>query len=144
MKITCNHFNSKNATFLCETCKHYQTCSLIEPTNKNHTLLLTEIQYWLKELQQAKQRIKDYEDVLKDIQNHKYCYAVNVYGHICYAPKQNSFGVFIQRPEHVVYGWNYDKLVGSKDELMEKIRLLNRKELNMRRILERRAGEVYD
>ena len=141
MKIKCNHFNSKNATYLCETCKHYHTCSLIEPTNKNHSTLLREIQYWLNELDKLKQRINEYETVLKDIQNHKYSFTVNVYGHIEYAPKQNSFGVSIQYPEHVYYGWNYQKLLSEKDKLIEKIRILNRKELNMRRILEK--GEIY-
>ena len=83
--------------------------------------------------------ISDYKRVFQDIHNHKYNTPVNVYGHIMYAPKQNVFGVFIRKPEHVFYGWNYEKLLNKKNELIEEIRLLNRKELNMRKILERRC-----
>ena len=139
MKITCNHFNSKNATFLCETCKHYQTCSLIKPTTKNHTLLTREINYWLKKLQETNNKITEYKIVLNAILNNKYTTPINVYGHIEYAPKQNALGVFIRKPEHIYYGWNYQRLVDEKQKLIEHIRLLNHKELNMRRILQRRT-----
>lgn len=140
MKIKCNHFNSKNATYLCETCKHYHTCSLIEPTNKNHTLLLREINYWLNELEKANDNIIECVNVLNEINQGKYTIPVNVYGNIKYAPKTNAFGVFIKKPEHVHYGWNYGKLMEHKEKLIEHIRLLNRKELNMRQILERKCN----
>lgn len=138
MKIKCEHYNSKNATFTCPTCRHYQRCTLLKPTNKNHTLLLQEINYWLKKLEQTNDNISEYETVFNDINNHKYSIPINVYGHIEYAPKTNAYGVFIKKPEHVIYGWNYGMLHEKKEKLMEHIRLLNRKELNMRRILERR------
>ena len=140
MKIKCNHFDSKNATFTCSTCKHYNRCTLLEPPNKNHTLLQSEINYWLNELRKINTNLTEYEVVLNAILNHKYSIPVNVYGNIQYAPKQNVFGVFIRKPEHVNYGWNYGMLLNKKDELVEHIRLLNRKELNMRKILER--GDV--
>ena len=133
MKINCNYSKGNK----CANCKHYPNCTLLKPTNKNHILLLNEINYWLNELRKAKQNLKEYETILKDILNHKYSTPVNVYGHIQYAPKTNAFGVFIRKPEHVNYGWNYGKLQNNKDELIEHIRLLNRKELNMRKILER-------
>ena len=108
-KLNCNYPN----------CKKHKTCNLKEP------LLSKEIGYWLKELWKQKRRIKDYETVLKDITvYHKYSIPVNVYGHIEYAPKTNAFGVYIRRPEHVVYGWNWNKLNKVKDELMETIREL--------------------
>ena len=140
MKITCNHFDSKNATFTCQTCKHYHHCSLLEPTNKNHTMLLREINYWKEKLHQAREHLLGYEKVWEDIRNHKYTIPVNVYGHIEYAPRQNALGVFIRKPEHVIYGWSAGRLLNEKEKLIEHIRLLNRKELNMRRILERRQN----
>lgn len=142
MKIRCNHFDSKNATFTCQTCRHYNHCSLLEPTNKNHSLLLSEINYWLNKLKEANHRIIEYEIILNEILNGKYTIPVNVYGNIQQAPKQNVYGVFIKKPEHIFYGWNYNKLMEEKKGLIEKIRLLNQKELNMRRILERRANHV--
>lgn len=142
MKIKCNHFNSKNATFTCQTCRHYHHCSLLEPTNKNHSLLLSEINYWLKKLKEANHKIIEYEIILNEILNGKYTIPVNVYGNIQQAPTQNVYGVFIKKPEHIFYGWNYNKLTEEKENLIEKIRLLNQKELNMRRILERRANHV--
>ena len=140
MKITCNHFDSKNATFTCQTCKHYTYCSLMEPTTKNHSMLLHEIQYWKMQLKQAKENLMEYENVWNDIHNHEYDIPVNVYGNIQYVPKQNVFGVFIKKPEHAYYGWSAGKLMEKKEKLMEYLRLLNRKELNMRRILERRMN----
>ena len=139
MKIKCNHFNGKNTTFLCELCKYYHICTLYEPTTKNHLLLLDEIKYWLIEYNHAKDRLKEYETILNDILNHdpEYSGVVNVYGSIKHYPKQNVFGVFIRKPEHVRYGWNYDKLVEQKDYLLGFVRRLNRKELNMRKILEK-------
>lgn len=142
MKIKCNHFNSKNATFTCQTCRHYHHCSLLEPTNKNHSLLLSEINYWLNKLKEANHKIIEYEIILNEILNGKYTIPVNVYGNIQQAPTQNVYGVFIKKPEHIFYGWNYNKLTEEKENLIEKIRLLNQKELNMRRILERRANHV--
>ena len=142
MKIKCNHFNSKNATFTCQTCRHYHHCSLLEPTNKNHSLLLSEINYWLKKLKEANHKIIEYEIILNEILNGKYTIPVNVYGNIQQAPTQNVYGVFIKKPEHIFYGWNYNKLTEEKENLIERIRLLNQKELNMRRILERRANHV--
>jgi len=141
MKIKCSHFDSKNMTFTCSTCKHYNNCTLLQPTNKNHSLLLKEIQYWLNELSKAKQNIMEYEKIFDDINHHKYSIPVNVYGSIKYVPCQNVFGVFIRKPEHVNYGWNYGRLLDKKEELIEHIRLLNRKELNMRRILERGVSD---
>lgn len=138
MKITCNHFNSKNVTFTCQTCRHYNYCSLLEPTNKNHSMLLREINYWKEKLNQAKRNLIHYETVWEDIQNHKYTFPVNVYGHIEYVPRQNTLGVFIRKPEHVFYGWSAGRLLDEKQKLIDHIRLLNRKELNMRKILERR------
>ena len=135
MKLKCNHFDSKNATFLCELCKEYHRCSLTKPANQDYLLLLKEIDYWLKELKHAKKRLKEYADVVEDIQNHKYCYAVNVYGNIQYAPKQNVFGVTIQRPEHVFYGWNFNKLEKNVNDLFEKVRGLRFLELEMRKEL---------
>ena len=142
MKITCNHFNSKNATFTCQTCKHYPHCSLLKPTNKNHSMLLREINYWKGKLHQARENLMEYENIWNDIHNHKYSVPVNVYGNIQYAPRQNVFGVFIKKPEHVNYGWSAGRLLEEKENLIEHVRLLNRKELNMRRILERRQN--YD
>lgn len=139
MKINCNYSKGNK----CTTCKHEIHCTLLEPTNKNHTLLQREINYWLNELRKIRQNIREYEHVLTDILNHKYSYTINVYGNIQYAPKQNVFGVFIKKPEHVFYGWNYQKLTAKKEELIEHIRLLNRKELNMRRILERGNANGY-
>lgn len=113
--VNCNYPN----------CKKHKTCNLKEPTTKKHLLLSKEIGYWLKELWKQKKRIREYEDMLKDINTyHKYSIPVNVYGHIEYAPKTNVFGVYIRRPEHVVYGWNWNKLNKGKDELMETIREL--------------------
>ena len=97
------------------------------------TPLTMVIRYWLKELRTAKKRVKDYESVVEDIvQYHKYCIPVNVYGHIEYAPKTNAFGVFIRRPEHVMYGWNISVLKKNVEELTEKVRSLRLEELNMR------------
>ena len=136
MKINCNY--DKN----CENCKHYSTCPLLKPSSKNHILLLNEISYWVNEYHKAKDRINEYEIILKDILNNdpKYSNTVNVYGSIKHYPKTNVFGVFIRKPEHVIYGWNLETLQQKKDELMEHIRMLNRKELNMRKILEK--GDV--
>ena len=139
MKINCNYYNSKKASFTCPTCRHYHRCTLLKPTNKNHSKLLSEINYWLNELKKINDHISEYRVVLNSILNNKYSTPVNVYGHIEYAPKTNSFGVFIRKPEHVFYGWNYEKLQSKKEGLIKHIRLLNRKELNMRRILERRG-----
>ena len=138
MRIKCNHFDSKNATFTCQTCKHYNHCSLLEPTNSNHSLLLREIQFWKRKLTETKQHLISYETVWEEIKNNKYTTPVNVYGHIEYAPRQNALGVFIRKPEHVIYGWNASRLLNEKERLIEHIRLLNLKELNMRRILQRR------
>ena len=132
MKINCNY--SKG----CTICKHKTYCTLLEPTNKNHTKLLQEIQYWLNQLQETKTKIKKYEETYQDIHNHKYSTPINVYGNIQYAPKQNAFGVIIRRPEHIYYGWNYSKLTNKKDKIVKHIKLLNHKELNMRRILKKR------
>lgn len=96
------------------------------------TPLTIEINYWLKELRLAEKRIKEYRDIVQDIvQYHKYSIPVNVYGRIEYAPKQNVFGVFIKRPEHVMYGWNLRKLENKRDELLEKIRSLRHMELEL-------------
>ena len=108
-------------------CKKHKTCNLQEPI----TPFTTEIRYWLKELRKAKKRIEDYSTVLKDIQSHKYAIPVNVYGHIEYAPKQNAFGVYIRRPEHVYYGWNWNKLNSTVNELTDKIKDLRLKELKV-------------
>lgn len=135
MKINCNYSKGNK----CELCKHTAYCTLLKPTNKNHSRLLSEINYWLKELRKINTNLIEYETILHNIKENRYSTPVNVYGHIEYAPKQNVFGVFIRKPEHVVYGWNYQKLLDKKHELIEKIRLLNHKELNMRRILERRV-----
>ena len=133
MKINCNYSKGNK----CTLCKHEPYCTLLEPTNKNHTLLLKEIKYWLNELKKTDNHLIEYEIILHEIHENKYTTPINVYGNIQYAPKQNAFGVFIRKPEHIVYGWNYNKLTETKKELIEKIRLLNRKELNMRKILER-------
>ena len=133
MKINCNHYNGTKTTFQCETCKQYHKCSLTQPTNKEHLLLLNEIDYWLKELRMSKKRVKEYETIVEDIQNHKYCYVVNVYGNIQYAPKTNAFGVTIKRPEHVGHGWNINKLNKRVDELLEHIRELRLQELTLRK-----------
>jgi len=135
MKINCNYSTGNQ----CANCKHYSNCTLLQPTNKNHSKLLNEINYWRNELQKANQRLREYETILNDILNHKYSTAINVYGNIQYAPKQNVFGVFIRKPEHVNYGWNHSELQMNKEELLDHIRLLNRKELNMRKILNRRV-----
>ena len=129
MKINCNYDKS------CNNCRHYSTCDLVKPSSKNHTLLLDEIRYWVNEYNKARDRIIEYETILNDIKTGKYSGVVNVYGSIKHYPKQNVFGVFIRKPEHVNYGWNYDRLVARKDKLLEHIRLLNRKELNMKKIL---------
>ena len=92
------------------------------------------------QLKQAKENLMEYENVWNDIHNHEYDIPVNVYGNIQYVPRQNVFGVFIKKPEHVYYGWGAGKLMEKKEKLMEHLRLLNRKELNMRRILERRMN----
>jgi len=135
MKIQCKYSKGNR----CNNCKHYSHCTLLKPTNKNHTLLQNEINYWLNELRKTNITLTKYEDVLKAIQTHEYTIPVNVYGHIKQAPKQNVYGVFIRKPEHVHYGWNYNRLIEKKNELIECIKLLNRKELNMRKILERGA-----
>ena len=132
MKINCNYDKS------CSNCRHYSTCDLLKPSSKNHTLLLNEIRYWLNEYTKARSRINEYESILKDIKNGVYSGTVNVYGNIQTYPKTNVFGVFIRKPEHVNYGWNLTDLTRRKDELMEHIKILNRKELNMRKILEKR------
>ena len=106
-------------------CKNHRTCNLKEPT----TQYTQEIQYWLKELKKAKKRIYDYRETVKEIQQHKYSIPINVYGHIEYAPQQNAFGVFIKRPEHVYYGWNYNNLNKIVEEITERIRELRMKEL---------------
>ena len=136
MRINCNY--DKN----CGNCKHQSTCTLLKPSSKNHIILQNEINYWLNEYHKAVDRINEYETILKDIINsdHKYSKAVNVYGSIKHYPKQNVFGVFIRKPEHVIYGWNYDRLVARKNELLDFVRRLNRKELNMRKILEKGDG----
>ena len=103
-------------------------------------MLLREINYWKEKLHQAREHLLGYEKVWEDIRNHKYTIPVNVYGHIEYAPRQNALGVFIRKPEHVIYGWSAGRLLNEKEKLIEHIRLLNRKELNMRRILERRQN----
>ena len=133
MKIKCNHFNGNNTTFTCPTCKEYYRCTLIQPSSPTHQTLLKEINYWLNELKNAKRRIKQYKNILNDIQNHKYSYTVNVYGNIQYAPKQNVFNVFIKRPEHVMYSWNLNKLNNAKDEIIENIRGLRVEELKLRK-----------
>ena len=135
MKIKCNHFDSNNTTFQCPTCKEYYRCTLIQPSNPEHQLLLREIDYWLKELRLAKRRLKEYIEIMEDIHSHKYAYPVNVYGNIQYAPKQNVFNVSIQRPEHVNYGWNWNKLNKARDEIMDKIRSLRLEELQLRKEL---------
>ena len=102
-------------------CKNHKTCNLKEPM----TPLTLTINYWLNQLKKANWRIKDYEELVIDItQYHKYSIPVNVYGHIEYAPKQNSFNVFIRRPEHVYYGWNLNKLIKAKETLIAAIREL--------------------
>ncbi len=114
--LSCNYPN----------CKKHKTCNLHEPM----TSYTTEIRYWLKQLRIAEKRIKEYETVVQDIvQYHKYSIPVNVYGHIMYAPKTNVLGVFIRRPEHVMYGWNIRRLEQRVNELTEKIRSLRLKEI---------------
>lgn len=109
-------------------CKNHKTCDLREPL----TPLTTEIRYWLNELRIAKNRLKEYELIVKDIvQYHRYSVPVNVYGHIEYTPKQNVFGVFIRRPEHVMYGWNLRKLEKNVIDLTGKVRSLRFKELEL-------------
>ena len=109
-------------------CKKHKTCNLKEPL----TPLNIEIRYWLNQLKQAKKRLIAYEEIVKDITfHHKYSIPVNVYGHIEYAPKLNAFGVFIRRPEHVIYGWNRNKLEKEIVELTEKIRSLRLEELEL-------------
>ena len=106
-------------------CKNHKSCNLKKPTTKKHLLISKEIGYWLNELRKQKRRIKEYENVLKDIITyHKYSTPVNVYGHIEYAPKTNVFGVFIRRPEHVYYDWNWNKLNRVADDLTDKVRKL--------------------
>ena len=114
--VNCNHPN----------CKKHKTCDLHKPM----TPLTTEIRYWLKELRTTKNRLREYEEIVKDIvQYHKYSIPVNVYGHIEYAPKVNAFGVHIRRPEHVNYGWNLRRLEKNVTDLTEKIRSLRFEEL---------------
>ena len=72
---------------------------------------------------------------MEDIKANKYCYTVNVYGNIQYAPKQNVFGVTIRMPEHVCYGWNWNKLSKRRDEVMDKIRSLRVEEMELRKEL---------
>ena len=109
-------------------CKKHKTCNLKEPI----TPLTPEIRYWLNQLNKAKKRIKDYEKTLKDIKlYHKYSIPINVYGHIRYAPKVNTFGVFIRRPEHVYYGWNLNRLEKNVEEITEKVRSLRLEEWRM-------------
>jgi len=107
-------------------CKKHKTCNLKEPM----TPYTTEIRYWLKELRKAKQRLIEYRGILKNIhQYHQYSIPVNVYGHIMYAPKTNAFGVFIRRPEHVCYGWNFNRLEKQVNDLIDKVRELRLVEL---------------
>lgn len=107
-------------------CKKHKTCNLHEPL----TPLTQEIRYWLNELHKTKRRIKKYGEITREINiQHKYSTPINVYGHIEYAPKVNAFGVFIRRPEHVIYGWNLNKLEKQVVDLTEKIRVLRLKEL---------------
>ena len=46
-----------------------------------------------------------------------------------YAPKTNAFGVFIRRPEHVCYGWNFNRLEKQVNDLIDKVRELRLVEL---------------
>lgn len=119
----------------CKNCNKNNNCTLQHPTNKEHLLLNNEINYWLNELKQAKRRIKQYREVFNDILTHKYCFTVNVYGNIQYAPKQNALGVTIRRPEHVYYGWNLNRLKKKEAELIEKIKELRLNEFELRREL---------
>ena len=109
-------------------CKSHKTCNLREPM----TPLTTEIRFWLKELRLAENRLEEYDELVKDIvQYHKYAIPVNVYGNIQYAPKQNAAGVFIRRPEHVMFGWNISRLRKNIFELTDKIRRLRLQEWEM-------------
>ena len=107
--LNCNHPN----------CKNHKTCNLKKPM----TPLTQEIRYWLKQLQAAKWKIREYRNILRDITvYHKYSIPINVYGHIVYAPKTNVFEVFIRRPEHIFYGWNLNRLEKNVKDLTEKVR----------------------
>lgn len=118
--LSCNHPN----------CKKHKTCNLKEPL----TPLTLVIRYWLNELEIAKKRLQEYEEIVQEItQYHKYSIPINVYGHIMYAPKVNAFGVYIRRPEHVNYGWNWNKLNKNVNDLTEKVRNLRLMELEMMR-----------
>ena len=138
-KTICNYYNGNKTSFLCETCKNYYNCNLIQPTNENHLKLLHEKNYWLNKLDEVKECLKDYETILNDIKKGAYLNSVNVYGNIQYYPQTNCFNVFIKKPEHVRYGLNYQYLLNYKKELIERVRGLNRKEFNMRKILNKRS-----
>lgn len=135
MKIICKH----DKPGACKKCKYQSTCSLLKPTTENHSMLQKEINYLRQQLNKTHQNLQEYERIFQDIRNHKYSTPVNVYGSIKYAPKTNVYGVFIKKPEHVIYGWNLSTLTNKQKKLLEKIRLLNRKELNMRKILEKNS-----
>lgn len=117
-------------------CKNHKNCNLKEPTNQEHQLLNNEINYWLNELNQSKRRIKEYSKVLNEIKNHRYSYTINVYGNIQYAPKQNSLGVTIRRPEHIYYGWNLNKLEKHVEQIIETIKELRIKEFELRKMIQ--------
>ena len=111
-------------------CKNHKTCNLKEDITSEQMKLNNEIQYWLIEFKKAKTRIQQYGTMVDDITKyHKYSTPVNVYGHIEYAPKKNIFGVFIRRPEHVIYGWNINNLEKNVECITDKIRELRMKEL---------------
>ena len=101
MKINCNQPN----------CKNHKSCNLKEPLPPEHQLLHDEIHYLLKQLKKIRWRLQEYQDIQEDINN-------GIYNEV------NVFGVTIMRPEHVNYGWNWNKLQKTKEDLTEKVRKL--------------------
>ena len=113
---------------VCNECENQITC---ENTN-DYNLILTQKGYKLRLYHENQKRLKEYEILLNEILNGEYTIPVNVYGNIQQVPRQNVFGVLIRKPEHVMYGWNYQRLERQSKVLMECIRVLAAREFELR------------
>lgn len=126
-----------------EICKNRSTCEFWIATSPELLQVTKQIEFDLNKLNELKQRRDEYNQILFDIKQLKYCKILNIGGRLQRVPKLNARGEYILRPEDVQVGLNYNVISQEITDTKLIIRELRRKENNILKILKKRADK-YD
>ena len=126
-----------------EICKNRSACEFWIPTSPELLQVTKQLEFDLNRLKELKQRRDQYNEILFEIRQFKYCKIINIAGRLTRVPKLNARGEYILRPEDVQVGLNYNVISQEIIDTEIIIRELRRKENSILKILKKRADK-YD